>query len=61
MNMMTFFGVTKFDTGKDNHGLQAGHDMVYIQWFKDPKGEFVKKIVWPVAAASAKPFVCPAR
>ena len=60
MNMMTFFGVTKFDTSKENHGLQAGHDMVYIQWFKD-KGKFTKKIVWPQAAAAANPFVCPAR
>ncbi len=61
MNMMIFFGVTKFDTSKESHGLQAGHDMVYIQWFKDPKGEFNKEIVWPPAAAAAKPFVCPAR
>jgi len=61
MKMMTFYGVIKFDTSKENHGLQTGHDMVYIQWFKDPKGGFDKKIVWPEAAASAKPFVCPAR
>ena len=61
MNLMTFYGVIKFDTSKENHGLQLGHDMVYIQWFKNPKGEFYKQIVWPVAAAAAKPFVCPAR
>ncbi len=61
MRMMTFYGVIQFDNTKENHGLQIGHDMVYIQWFKDPKGEFNKEIVWPPAAAAAKPFVCPAR
>jgi hypothetical protein len=35
--------------------------MVYIQWFKEPKGTFVKQIVWPASAASANPFVCPTR
>jgi len=61
MNMVTFFGDIKFDNTKDSHGLQIGHDMVYIQWFKDPQGDFNKEIVWPPAAAAAKPFVCPAR
>jgi ABC-type branched-subunit amino acid transport system substrate-binding protein len=61
MNLMTFYGDIKFDTSKDNHGLQIGHQMVYIQWFKEPKGTFVKQIVWPESAASAKPFLCPAR
>jgi ABC-type branched-subunit amino acid transport system substrate-binding protein len=61
MNLMTFYGGIKFDTSKENHGLQIGHDMVYIQWFNDPKGEFYKQIVWPEAAAAAQPFVCPAR
>ncbi len=61
MNLMAFYGNIKFDTSKENHGLQTGHDMVYIQWFKDPKGTFIKQIVWPEAAAAAKPMVCPAR
>lgn len=61
MNLLTFYGAIKFDTTKENHGLQIGHEMVYIQWFKDPKGGFFKQIVWPEAAASAKPFVRPAR
>jgi ABC-type branched-subunit amino acid transport system substrate-binding protein len=61
MNMMTFFGAVKFDTSKESHGLQIGHDMVYIQWFKNPKGEFTKEIVWPPAAAAVRPFVCPGR
>ncbi len=61
MKLMTFYGVISFANGKENHGLQTGHEMVYIQWFKDPKGGFVKQIVWPEAAASAKAFLCPAR
>ena len=61
MKLMSFYGVVQFANGKENHGLQTGHDMVYIQWFKDPKGSFMKQIVWPEAAASAKPFVCPVR
>jgi branched-chain amino acid transport system substrate-binding protein len=61
MKMMTFYGVIQFDQSKENHGLQIGHDMVYIQWFKDGKGNFYKQIVWPEAAASAKPFVVPDR
>ena len=61
MKVMTFYGVIQFDTSKENHGLQIGHDMVYIQWFKTPQGKFVKEIVWPEAAASAKAFVPPAR
>jgi branched-chain amino acid transport system substrate-binding protein len=61
MNLMTFYGDIKFDNSKENHGLQLGHQMVYIQWFKEPKGTFVKQIVWPASAASANPFVCPTR
>jgi ABC-type branched-subunit amino acid transport system substrate-binding protein len=61
MNMMTFYGDIKFDTTKDNHGLQLGHEMVYIQWFKEPKGTFIKQIVWPQSAAAAKAFLCPTR
>lgn len=61
MNLMTFYGVIKFDTSKENHGLQTGHDMVYIQWFKDPKGKFFKQVVWPEAAAAAKPMLTPTR
>lgn len=61
MKSMTFFGAVRFDTSKENHGLQIGHDMVYIQWFKDDRGNFTKEIVWPKAAAAATPFICPAR
>jgi ABC-type branched-subunit amino acid transport system substrate-binding protein len=53
MDVMTFFGVEKFDTSADNHGLQIGHEMVYIQWQKDDSGNLVKEIVWPEGAATA--------
>jgi branched-chain amino acid transport system substrate-binding protein len=53
MDIMTFFGVEKFDTSADSHGLQIGHEMVYIQWQKDSSGNLVKQIVWPEGAATA--------
>jgi ABC-type branched-subunit amino acid transport system substrate-binding protein len=53
MDVMTFFGVLKFDTSADSHGLQIGHEMVYIQWQKDSSGNLVKQIVWPEGAATA--------
>lgn len=61
MKDMTFYGVIQFDTKKESHGLQVGHEMVYIQWFKNPQGKFYKEIVWPEAAASAKAFILPSR
>ncbi len=53
LDMLTFFGHTKFDTSAENHGLQIGHDMVYIQWQKDASGNLVKQVVWPEAGKSA--------
>ncbi|MCK9376319.1 MAG: amino acid ABC transporter substrate-binding protein [Syntrophobacterales bacterium] len=61
MNAMAFYGDIKFATDKKDHGLQEGHEMVYIQWQKDKQGKPDKQIVWPQAAATANPFVCPAR
>ena len=52
MDVMIFFGHIKFDTG-DAHGLQIGHDMVYLQWQKKG-GKLVREIVWPEAAKTAK-------
>lgn len=57
---LTFFGYMKFDTSAENHGLQLGHSMVYIQWQKDSSGALVKQVVWPAEGASA-PSVYPAR
>jgi branched-chain amino acid transport system substrate-binding protein len=61
MNAMTFYGNIKFATGPKDHGLQEGHEMVYIQWQKDKQGKPEKLIVWPKTAATASPFVCPTR
>ena len=61
MHMMTFYGDIKFDNTPKAHGLQVGHDMVYIQWQYDKDGKAVKQVVWPEAAATASPIVCPAR
>ncbi len=56
IDMTTFFGRIKFDTSAESHGLQIGHDMVYIQWQKDDSGNLVKQVVWPEAGATAKPL-----
>jgi branched-chain amino acid transport system substrate-binding protein len=45
MNLMTFYGDIKFDNTPKNHGLQVGHDMVYIQWQYDKQGKAVKEVV----------------
>jgi ABC-type branched-subunit amino acid transport system substrate-binding protein len=60
MDIMSFYGHVKFATAAGDHGLQVGHDMVYIQWQKDKQGKPVKQIVWPASGATASPFVCPA-
>ncbi len=56
MDMTIFFGRIKFDTSAEQHGLQIGHEMVYIQWQKDASGNLVKQVIWPEAAATAKPL-----
>jgi ABC-type branched-subunit amino acid transport system substrate-binding protein len=61
MNLMTFYGDIKFDNTPKAHGLQVGHDMVYIQWQYDKQGKAVKEVVWPEAAATAAAMVCPVR
>jgi ABC-type branched-subunit amino acid transport system substrate-binding protein len=55
VDMMTFFGHIKFDTSAENHGLQIGHSMVYIQWQKDASGALVKQVVWPAEGQTSKP------
>jgi ABC-type branched-subunit amino acid transport system substrate-binding protein len=52
MDLMTFFGQTKFDTSAEAHGLQAAHSMVYIQWQTGSSG-LEKQVVWPEAAKTA--------
>jgi ABC-type branched-subunit amino acid transport system substrate-binding protein len=54
MDVLTFFGYTKFDTTAEAHGLQIGHSMVYIQWQKDADGNLMKQVVWPQEGATAE-------
>ena len=56
MDLMTFYGHIKFDTGQD-FGLQTGHEMVYSQWQKaTDTGALQRTMVWPEEAAISKPF-----
>jgi branched-chain amino acid transport system substrate-binding protein len=53
MNLMTFFGRIQFATAAAEHGLQKGHEMVYIQWQADARGQLAKQVVWPEEVKSA--------
>ncbi|MGC2692717.1 MAG: amino acid ABC transporter substrate-binding protein [Desulfobaccales bacterium] len=57
-DMYTFFGLTKFDTTPQAHGLQIGHQMIVIQWQKDAQGKPEKVAVYPPAAASGQASLC---
>lgn len=52
-DIMTFYGHVKFDTAAEAHGLQTGHEMIYIQWQKDDAGNLAKQVIWPAEAATA--------
>lgn len=52
LDLMTFFGYNKFDTSAENHGLQIGHSMVYVQW--QGEGDMMKEVVWPLEGATAE-------
>jgi ABC-type branched-subunit amino acid transport system substrate-binding protein len=54
MDILTCYGRIKFETSAEAHGLQIGHDMVYIQWQKDNAGNLVKQVVWPLEGATAE-------
>ena len=54
MDVLTFYGRVKFDTSPKQHGLQTGHEMVYIQWQKDSGGKLIKRVVWPLEGKSAE-------
>jgi branched-chain amino acid transport system substrate-binding protein len=54
MDLMTFFGSTKFNTTPEAHGLQIGHSMVLIQWQDDGSGTLVKQVIWPPEGATAE-------
>ena len=53
-DVLTFYGRVKFETNPKMHGLQIGHEMVYIQWQKDAGGKLVKQVVWPPEGKSAE-------
>jgi branched-chain amino acid transport system substrate-binding protein len=53
LDIMTFFGHIKFDTSPENHGLQIGHDMVYVQWQTNDAGDLARVLVWPQGGAAA--------
>ncbi len=57
-NMYTFYGHIKFNTAPKLHGLQEGHEMVYIQWQKGKNGKPEKVAVWPAAASTGKAILC---
>ncbi len=59
-DILTFYGHVRFDTTPKNHGLQVGHEMVYIQWQKDKQGQLIKQVVWPPEAKTAD-AIYPAR
>ncbi len=54
MDIMTFYGHIQFDTSEEAHGLQTGHDMVYVQW-QGEGGALEKQVIWPAEGASAEP------
>jgi ABC-type branched-subunit amino acid transport system substrate-binding protein len=57
MDIDTFYGNIKFDISPGEHGLQVGHDMVYVQWMKEG-GKFEKEIVWPPDARTKSVILC---
>ena len=59
-DVMTFFGRMSFETDAAKHGLQKGHEMVYIQWRRGPQGKLEKQVVWPPNVKSAD-AIYPAR
>ncbi|MEI7895330.1 MAG: amino acid ABC transporter substrate-binding protein, partial [Myxococcales bacterium] len=52
-DVMTFFGRVSFEIDAAKHGLQKGHEMVYIQWRRGPQGKLEKQVVWPPNVKSA--------
>jgi len=53
LDILTCYGHIKYDTSEENHGLQIGHDMVYIQWQQENSSDLVKQVVWPIGGATA--------
>lgn len=54
MDLLTFFGELDFESNPDEHGLQVGHSMVYVQWQRDENGNLVKEVIWPAEGSTAE-------
>ena len=61
MDIMTFYGRLNFVVEPASHGLQKGHEMIYIQWQRDAGGSLVKKLVWPENTVTAGVIPMPKR
>lgn len=61
MDIMTFYGRLSFVVAPASHGLQKGHEMIFIQWQKDANGSLAKKLVWPEDTATAAVIPMPSR
>jgi branched-chain amino acid transport system substrate-binding protein len=61
MDIMTFYGRLSFVVAPASHGLQKGHEMIYIQWQRDAGGSLVKQLVWPEDTATAGVIPMPKR
>lgn len=54
-NLLTFFGVIKFDSTPELHGLQRGHQPIVIQWVVKA-GNLLKVIISPREFATSEPL-----
>jgi len=54
-NLLTLFGVIKFDSTPELHGLQIGHQPLVIQWV-ERGGQPVKVVIAPQEFATAQPL-----
>lgn len=54
-NILTLYGVIKFDTTPEIHGLQIGHQPLVVQWI-EKGGEIQKVVVAPKEFATAEPL-----
>ena len=59
MDVMTFYGRLSFVIAPESHGLQKGHEMIFIQWQRAPDGSLVKRLVWPEDTSNARAIPMP--
>ena len=55
MHILTFWGELQFSSRAEDHGLQAAHEMILIQWQK-VNGSLERVVVWPAEFAKAQPL-----